>query len=227
MPSISDNVFHIQQKIREYEIRYERKPHSVKLLAVTKKQSIEKISEAIEANQIAFGENYLQEALPKMEFFKNVEWHFIGSIQRNKTRKIAEHFSWVQSVDSFLIAERLNEQRPAQLPPLNICLEVNISEQASKSGMHADEILQLAKQCETLPRLKLRGLMAVPEPKSTLEEQRAEFHKIQILFNHLLKNGLNLDTLSIGMTDDMEAAIAEGSTMVRIGTGIFGKRDNT
>lgn len=218
------NLSSIKNQISQYEIKYGRDRGSVSLLAVSKKQSIAKIREAYDAGQRAFGENYLQEALQKMAELADldIEWHFIGPIQSNKTKKIAEHFHWVQSVDSLKTAQRLNNQRPEHLPPLNICLEINISGEASKSGINSNEAAALAAACSTMPRLKLRGLMTIPT--ASLDTARQQFHAMQQLFQQLIHAGYSLDTLSIGMSDDYEAAIAEGSTLVRIGTGIFGKR---
>lgn len=224
--NIQNNLHEILTKIRHYELKYGKPNHSVTLLAVTKKQSLEKIQAAIDAGQKTFGENYLQEALEKILFFahENLEWHFIGPIQSNKTRKIAEHFSWVHSVDSYKIAQRLSEQRPSHLPPLNICLQVNISAEETKSGINPDEIISLVSQCGDLPNIKLRGLMTIPAIKKTLEEQRAQLHPLKLIYDDLRKKINYIDTLSMGMSDDLEAAIAEGSTMVRIGTAIFGER---
>lgn len=226
MNSIQQNLSDIKNRIHEYEIKYHRPPHSVKLLAVTKKQSIEKIQQAINAGQTAFGENYLQEALIKINFFadSNIEWHFIGPIQSNKTKKIAENFSWVHSIDSFKIAKRLSDQRPSHLPALNICLEVNISHENSKSGVAADEIITLTNQVASLPNLKLRGLMTIPEIKNDFTEQRQEFHKLKLIYDELNSQKFSLDTLSMGMSNDLEAAIAEDATIVRVGTAIFGSR---
>lgn len=226
MTNIQQNIFDINNKIREYEARYNRQPNSVALLASSKKQTIEDIREAIRAGQTVFGENYLQEALEKMGALadENLEWHFIGSIQSNKTKKIAEHFSWVDSVSNIHIAKRLNDQRPLHLPPLNICIELNISGETTKSGTTFDEILPLAAFCLTQPRLKLRGLMAIPARKYSFVDQRAELHKLRTIYDMLGKSGYNLDILSMGMSDDLEAAIAEGATVVRIGTAIFGPR---
>lgn len=226
LTNIIKNLAEVRQQIQNAEARFDRAPHSVFLLAVSKGQSIEKIAQAVSAGQLAFGENHLQEALPKMTAFtnKDVSWHFIGLIQRNKTKKVAEHFDWVHSVTHPHIAERLNNQRPDHLPPLNICLQVNVSEQTTKLGTLIHETETLADYCATLPRLKLRGLMTIPAPKNTFEEQKAEFAKLVSLFNRL-KQKFSLDTLSMGMSNDMDAAIAEGSTMVRIGTAIFGARD--
>ena len=224
--NIAKNLAEVKQQIQDAEILFKRKPHSVFLLAVTKGQSVEKIKQAVLAGQLAFGENHLQEALPKIMAFpdKKLEWHFIGLIQRNKTKKIAEHFDWVHSVTDQHIAKRLSEQRPSHLPPLNICLQVNVSQEKNKLGMPIAEAAELANYCAALPHLKLRGLMTVPMIKNTLPEQRAEFAKLVSLFNALNEKNFRLDTLSMGMSNDMQAAIAEGSTMVRIGTAIFGAR---
>jgi PLP dependent protein len=226
MTNIPHNLAQLKQQIHDLEIRYHRPPGSVFLLAVSKKQSVEKIISAYEAGQHAFGENYLQEALTKMSELNNltIEWHFIGAIQKNKTRKIAEHFSWVHTVSDLETAERLNNQRPENLPPLNICLQVNISQDKNKAGNRIENILPLALTCKNLPRLSLRGLMTIPTQKNIFAEQCAEFHKMSELFQNLLANNVKIDTLSMGMSDDLDAAIAEGSTMIRIGTKIFGNR---
>lgn len=223
---IKQNLQTLQSRIREYEKRYDRQPDSVSLLAVSKKQSIEKIQIALECGQLLFGESYVQEALPKIEFFKNqpIEWHFIGPLQSNKTKKIAAYFSWVHSIDSIKIAKRLSDQRPDHLAPLNICIEVNISNEHSKSGVATIEVAALAEYCLSLPKLKLRGLMSIPAAKTTLAEQRIEFHQLKSIFNDLCDKNFTLDTLSMGMSDDLEAAIAEGATVVRVGTAIFGER---
>jgi pyridoxal phosphate enzyme (YggS family) len=220
------NIIELNNKIRAYEILYHRVPHSVSLLAASKTQSVEKIREALLAGQTLFGENYLQEGLEKMVSLhqESLEWHFIGTIQSNKTKKIAEHFSWVHSVSSAKIAQRLNDQRPAHLPPLNICLEVNVSHEKTKSGADILEIFPLAQFCLTLPRLVLRGVMAIPAEKISFTEQRAELHKLRVIYDALQQHGYKIDTLSMGTSHDLEAAIAEGATMVRIGTAIFGNR---
>ena len=224
--TIKDNLLKLSFDITAYEKQFSRPSHSVSVLAVSKKQSITKIQEAINAGQSDFGESYLQEALPKIEFFSNQQltWHFIGPIQRNKIKKIAEHFSWVQSVSNIDMAKRLNDYRPLQLPTLNICLQVNISEEPSKSGIKPSELLPLTEYITTLPRLKLRGLMAIPAPSSSFVEQSKAFHPLRLLFDDLVKKFPDMDTLSMGMSDDLAAAIAEGSTMIRIGTKIFGPR---
>jgi len=206
-----------------------RDPSSVRLLAVSKAFSATSVAEAAKAGQRAFGENYVQEAIDKMDALAGsahqpLEWHFIGPIQSNKTRTIAERFDWVQSVDRGKVAERLADQRPANLPPLNVLLQVNVSGEATKGGVAPDELGQLADVVSRLPRLRLRGVMAIPAPEADFARQRAAFAFTHELFRQLREQGLDLDTLSIGMSDDLEAAIAEGSTMVRVGTAIFGAR---
>ncbi len=224
--SVQDNLNAVLSLIHTYEARYGRNENSVALLAVSKSQPAEKILTAFDAGQRRFGENYLQEALEKIETLNqpDIEWHFIGPLQSNKLKKIAAHFHWVHTVASVKHAQFLNEERPAQLPPLNICLQINISREATKSGIPADEALTLAKACQAFPRLRLRGLMCIPSAKKNLTEQRQDFQKLSDLQLILIENGINLDTLSMGMSDDLEAAIAEGATMVRIGTKIFGSR---
>ncbi len=231
MSIISDHLQDIQQRIRSAARKAERDPESIQLLAVSKTQSANAILEAAAAGQRAFGENYEQEAISKILAIRSIrpdlklEWHFIGPIQSNKTRAIAEHFDWVHSVDREKIARRLSEQRPASLPPLNICLQVNISGEISKSGVHPDKLPDLAETVSKMPHLKLRGLMAIPEPSTSPERQREPFGAMKTLFNQLRKAGYEMDTLSMGMSDDMDAAIEEGATTVRIGTAIFGKRN--
>jgi hypothetical protein len=207
-----------------------RDPQDVLLLAVSKTFGADAVLEAAAAGQRAFGENYLQEALDKIAAVREaqpgllLEWHFIGPIQSNKTRPIAENFDWVHSVEREKIARRLSEQRPAHLPPLNVCLQVNISGEASKSGVAPEEVAALAREVAGMPNLKLRGLMAIPEPEEDIERQRAPLRKMRELFASLQAQGLALDTLSMGMSSDLEAAVAEGATIVRIGTAIFGQR---
>ena len=208
-----------------------REPTSVTLLAVSKTFGADAVIVAADASQVAFGENYLQEAVNKIaEVHKlrpelSLEWHFIGPIQSNKTRPIAENFSWVHAVDREKIAQRLSEQRPKDLPPLNICLQVNVSGEASKSGVSPEELPALAKAVAGLPHIQLRGLMAIPEPEEDSAKQRAPFALLRELQKQLAEIGIHTDTLSMGMSGDMQAAIVEGATMVRIGTAIFGKRD--
>jgi PLP dependent protein len=192
----------------------------VTLLAVSKSQSAERIREALAAGQKAFGENYVQEAVQKMEGLPALEWHLIGPLQSNKTRIAAERFAWVQTVASEKIARRLSEQRPVALPPLNVLIQVNVSGEASKSGVEPDEVESLARVVATLPRLRLRGLMAIPEPGA----DRSRYASVKDVFDKL-KSEFRFDTLSMGMSDDLELALAEGSTMVRIGTAIFGPRN--
>lgn len=188
-------------------------------MAVSKGQSVERIREAAAAGQKAFGENYVQEALEKMQALPDLEWHLIGALQSNKTRLAAGHFAWVQTIASEKIARRLSEQRPEGLPPLNVLLQVNVSAEASKSGVDPAEVENLAAAIADLPRLKLRGLMAIPEPGAPRERYR----EVKMLFEKM-KPRFGFDTLSMGMSDDMALAIAEGATMVRIGTAIFGAR---
>lgn len=231
MSLISDNLQAVLSDIRRTELQYGRPASSVRLLAVSKTFGTDAIIEAARCGQRAFGENYLQEALDKIVFLKQsvpefaLEWHFIGPIQSNKTKPIAEHFDWVHSVDREKIAHRLSEQRPPDYPDLNICLQVNISGEDSKSGASPDEVLALAGRISGLPKIRLRGLMAVPAPATDFVVQRAAFQRLRALQDQLIVRGIPLDTLSMGMSSDMHAAIAEGSTMVRIGTGIFGSRN--
>jgi len=198
----------------------------VRLLAVSKTFGVEAVREALNAGQPAFGENYLQEAAGKIDALAGlgIEWHCIGPIQSNKTRLAAEKFDWVQSVDRLKIAERLSAQRPEHLPPLNVCLQVNIDGGASKSGVSPEEAAGLAHAVAALPRLRLRGLMTIPEPAEGFEAQRAVHARARALFDALVAQGLPLDTLSMGMSGDLEAAVAAGSTMVRVGSAIFGSR---
>lgn len=199
---------------------------TVRLLAVSKAQSAEKVREAYMSGQIAFGENYVQEAINKQALLRNcnIEWHFIGPIQSNKTQLIAQHFDWVHSVDRLKIAERLASSRPADLPPLNVCIQINSSHELSKSGVNIGDMASLAKTIIKLPTLKLRGLMAIPAPTKNIEKQRAQFKIVKEIFFELQHSGYKLDTLSIGMSDDYVAAIQEGATIVRIGSAIFGDR---
>ncbi|MBI3285905.1 MAG: YggS family pyridoxal phosphate-dependent enzyme [Burkholderiales bacterium] len=230
MSLISDNLQAVLADIRACAVAAGRDPQQVGLLAVSKTFPAEAVLQAARAGQQAFGENYLQEALEKIRVLQilapelPVEWHFIGPIQSNKTRAIAEHFSWVHSVDREKIAGRLSGQRPIELPPLNICLQVNISGEASKSGVLPEEAAAVALKIAALPHLRLRGLMAVPEPSAGMQEQRQAFRRLRELSEQIRAHGLPLDTLSMGMSADLHAAIAEGSTMLRIGTAIFGSR---
>lgn len=234
MSKIRDNLQTIGVKLQQYLTQYQRPTNSVELLAVSKRHSIDKIREAYDFGQRAFGENYVQELLDKNQQLNDlsIEWHFIGPLQSNKAKKIAEVASWVHAVDRFKIAQRLSDNRPEHLPPLSICLQVNISKEESKSGITPDELMPLAVQIVQLPRIKLRGLMVIPAPESDFSKQRAVFAKVaelkSSLENHLQENGVSikLDTLSMGMSNDIEAAIAEGATIVRVGTAIFGQRES-
>lgn len=227
MNSIAQRLETVRKRITEAETLAGRTPGSVQLLAVSKTRPVADLRAALEAGQTRFGENYLQDALPKITALadENIEWHFIGPIQSNKTRDVASHFHWVHSVDRLKIARRLSEQRPAELPPLNICLQVNTSGESSKAGVSQAEAPELARAIAELPGLNLRGLMTLPAPTEDFEQQRLPFRQLRILFDDLRSNGLDLDTLSMGMTNDLEAAIAEGATLVRIGTAIFGPRN--
>lgn len=224
--SISENLSRIQQQIEQISAEYQRE--NVRLLAVSKTKPVQAIEEAIRAGQYAFGENYVQEGVEKIAYFsgnKSLEWHFIGPLQSNKSRLVAEHFDWIQTVDRFKIAERLNDQRPEHLPPLNVLIQINISDESSKSGIQPEEMFSLAEKISQFPRLKLRGLMAIPKPESEPEQQKIALRKMKDLFNRLQQRFESVDTLSMGMSDDMASAIECGSTMVRIGTAIFGERD--
>ena len=203
-----------------------RAPAAAQLLAVSKTFPAAAVRAAHAQGQIAFGESYTQEALEKIAALADLplEWHYIGPLQSNKTRPIAEHFAWVHAVDRLKIAERLSSQRPAHLPPLNLCLQVNISGEASKSGVAPGEVLALAQAVAALPHIRLRGLMAIPEPLEGFEAQRVPFRQLRELLDTLRAAGLDCDTLSMGMSGDLEAAIAEGATIVRVGTAIFGAR---
>lgn len=204
-----------------------RDPAAVRLLAVSKTFPAADLRIAQAAGQDCFGESYLNEALPKIAALSDPppEWHYIGPLQSNKTRRIAELFAWVHSVDRLKLAQRLNDQRPADLPPLNICLQVNISGEPSKAGLRPDELGAAVPVVAALPRLRLRGLMAIPAPTDEVSEQRAAFHRLRLLLEELNAQGFRLDTLSMGMSDDLEAAIAEGATLVRVGSAIFGARE--
>ena len=223
---IPGRVMAVHDRLARAALAFSRKPGDITLLAVSKTYDHTAVRAAAQTGQRDFGENYLQEALDKQKAVANpnLVWHFIGPIQSNKTRGIAENFAWAHSVDRFKVAERLSAQRPHDMPPLNLCIEVNISGEASKGGATPDSVLQLAEQIAGLPRVHLRGLMAIPAPTPDLVQQRSAFYQVRTLFNTLNARGLKLDTLSMGMSGDFEAAIAEGSTMVRIGTAIFGAR---
>ncbi|MFJ2444792.1 YggS family pyridoxal phosphate-dependent enzyme [Pseudomonas sp. NPDC087626] len=228
MSTIADNISQVAARIRSAEQAAQRAANSVQLLAVSKTKPAAAVREAYAAGVRDFGENYLQEALGKQRELTDLPlcWHFIGPIQSNKTRDIAQNFAWVHSVDRLKIAQRLSEQRPAELPALNICIQVNVSGEASKSGCTPADLPALAAAIKALPRLTLRGLMAIPEPTDHRAEQDAAFAAVREL-NTSLQDSLNLplDTLSMGMSHDLESAIAQGATWVRIGTALFGARD--
>ncbi|MBJ2245517.1 YggS family pyridoxal phosphate-dependent enzyme [Pseudomonas haemolytica] len=224
MSTIADNIGLVSQRIRAAADAVQRDASSIHLLAVSKTKPSQAVREAFAAGMHDFGENYLQEALGKQSELTDLplSWHFIGPIQSNKTRAIAENFAWVHSVDRLKIAQRLSEQRPTDLPPLNICIQVNVSGEASKSGCTPADLPALANAISALPRLKLRGLMAIPEPTEDRAAQDAAFARVRDLQASL---NLPLDTLSMGMSHDLESAIAQGATWVRIGTALFGARD--
>jgi hypothetical protein len=223
MSTIAENIAKVGARIREAAQASQRDYAAIGLLAVSKTKPAEAIRQAYAAGLRDFGENYLQEALEKQAELNDLPliWHFIGPIQSNKTRAIAEHFAWVHSVDRLKVAERLSAQRPPHLPPLNICLQVNVSFEPSKAGCTPEQLPALAQAVAQLPKLKLRGLMSIPEPTEDPIAQHAAFARLRELRDGL---GLDLDTLSMGMSHDLEAAIAEGATWVRIGTALFGAR---
>ena len=226
MTTISANLQAVRSRIRAAAEACGRHPESIELLAVSKTWPAADVLEAAPAGQQAFGENYVQEGVGKAETLaeRGFLWHFIGPLQSNKTRRVAETFAWVHSIDRLKIAERLSEQRPAHLPPLEVCVQVNVSGETSKSGVAPADLPELAHAVAALPRLRLRGLMAIPEPLDDFAAQRAPFRRLRELYEALRAAGLPLDTLSMGMTHDLEAAIAEGATIVRVGTAIFGAR---
>jgi pyridoxal phosphate enzyme (YggS family) len=229
MSTIKENIIAVQRRLQQAASDAGRNPADVKLLAVTKTRNSAQISLAMDAGIYCFGENYLQEAMDKIDQLRDtrLEWHFIGPLQSNKTRQAAENFAWVHAVDRLKIAQRLSSQRPDNMPALNICLQINIDDEASKSGFNQDQTIEVAATIAQLPKLKLRGLMAIPKPRSTYMEQRQPFAKLRALMqqiNSALDNSQKLDTLSMGMSADLEAAIAEGATLVRVGTDIFGAR---
>jgi pyridoxal phosphate enzyme (YggS family) len=231
MSLIPINLQAVRQQIVHVAQLADRSFTEIQLLAVSKTFDAEAVVAAATAGQVSFGENYVQEAVDKMATIARIapelrlEWHFIGPIQSNKTRQIAEHFDWVHSVERFKIAQRLSDQRPKGMAPLNVCLQINISDEDSKSGVSAGQTLQLAREVSALPNLRLRGLMAIPRPTDDRQQQRNDFAQLRILKEQLVAQGIELDTLSMGMSADLESAIMEGSTMVRVGTAIFGSRN--
>lgn len=229
MPNLPQNIKHVRDRIESSANLVGKNADRITLLAVSKRQSATSIREAWQAGIADFGENYVQEAMAKMAELRElpITWHFIGPLQSNKTRPVAEHFAWVHSLDRVSIAERLDRQRPADLPRLQCCLQVNLDAEASKAGAEPEEVLELARAVVTLHRLELRGLMAVPAPRQDRQSQRAVFSRLAGLLVELQRADsrlAGLDTLSMGMSGDLEAAIAEGATIVRVGTDIFGAR---
>ena len=233
MSKIRDNLQIIGAKLEEYTKLYNRTKSTVSLLAVSKRHPVDKIREAYDFGQRAFGENYVQELLDKKNQLHDleIEWHFIGPLQSNKAKKISEAAAWVHAVDRLKIAQRLSDNRPDNLPPLSICLQVNISGEETKSGIKPDELNEFALKVASLPNIQIRGLMVIPAPEEDFTKQREVFAQVSILMqnlqSYLSENAItvNLDTLSMGMSNDIEAAIAEGATIVRVGTAIFGQRD--
>ncbi|RZI86480.1 MAG: YggS family pyridoxal phosphate-dependent enzyme [Rubrivivax sp.] len=228
MATIASKLQLVQSRIKQACSKVDRSPAEVTLLAVSKTFPAAAVREAHQAGQRRFGENYVQEALDKMtelaDLRAELEWHLIGPLQSNKTRAVAEHFDWVHTVDRLKVAQRLSEQRPAALPPLQVCVQVNTSGEASKSGVAPDEALALARAVAQLPRLNLRGVMALPAPSDDATIQAQSLKKVRELFDVLRAHGLTLDTLSMGMSADLEVAVEQGTTMVRIGAAIFGQR---
>ncbi|RZL00141.1 MAG: YggS family pyridoxal phosphate-dependent enzyme [Rubrivivax sp.] len=228
MATITSKRQLVQSRIEQACSKVDRPADGVTLLAVSKTFPAADVRQAFEAGQRRFGENYVQEAVDKMadlaDLRGQIEWHLIGPLQSNKTRVVAEHFDWVQSVDRLKIAQRLNDQRPAHLPPLQVCIQVNTSFEASKSGVEPADALALARAVAQLPHLRLRGVMALPAPSNDASTQQQSLKKVREVFDDLRHNGLTLDTLSMGMSADLEMAVEQGSTMVRIGTALFGQR---
>lgn len=228
--STSSTAFSLErvtQELREFEKKHARASGSVNLLAVSKRKPISAILEAMSAGQRSFGENYVDEGVEKIQTIddRSIDWHFIGAIQSRKCGQIAEHFSWVHGVDRLKVATRLSNARPTDAPPLNICLQVNLDGEASKAGIPESEIQELALACSVLPGVKVRGLMAIPAPRNNFNDQREVFARLRNALSSLKNELPELDTLSMGMSADMEAAVAEGATIVRVGTAIFGARD--
>jgi pyridoxal phosphate enzyme (YggS family) len=228
MTDIAKHLDAVKAQIRELEQRYERPAGQTQLLAVSKTKPATMVRDAHRAGQNAFGENQLQDALGKLDdpslASLDLDWHFIGPLQANKSRTVAERFAWIHSLDRLRVATRLNDQRPAHLPALNVCIQVNLSGESSKSGLDEAQLVEFAAQLAELPKLRLRGLMTIPAPCTHLQAQRVPFRRLRGLLEQLREQGHAVDTLSMGMSTDMEAAIAEGATWVRIGTAIFGQR---
>ncbi|MBK4775750.1 YggS family pyridoxal phosphate-dependent enzyme [Candidatus Pantoea edessiphila] len=230
MTLIQHNLNKLIKKIHDIALLYGRNPEKIKLIAVSKNKPISDIMEIASLKQISFGENYVQEGIEKIRSIKtcclNLEWHFIGHLQSNKSRLIAEYFSWCQTIDSISIARKLNDKRPFYLPPLNVLIQVNISNDEKKCGTIPNNIFNIAEQIISLPKLRFRGLMAIPKLENDYNKQFHEYKKMVQLFDKLKQDFSDIDTISLGMSNDMEMAIAAGSTMLRIGRDIFGIRDN-
>jgi pyridoxal phosphate enzyme (YggS family) len=226
MTMIAENLHHVRTRMAQACTQAGRAVDAVRLLAVSKTFSADAVAQAHAAGQTAFGENYIQEAVDKIQALRHLplEWHCIGPIQSNKTRLVAEHFDWVHTIDRLKIAQRLSEQRPAHLAPLQVCIQVNVDGGATKSGVAASEALALARAVVALPRLRLRGIMCIPEPTPDFVAACAVFAGAKALFDEMVLAGMPLDTLSMGMSADLEAAITSGSTLVRVGSAIFGQR---
>lgn len=224
--SLPDRLKHVTQVIREAERKYRGQPGSVELLAVSKTQPADIIKSAYKLGVHQFGESYLDEAINKQQQLIDLDicWHFIGRIQSNKTAEIATRFDWAHSIDRLKIAHRLNDQRPNSLPPINVCLQINVDHEPNKAGVNIDQAADLLSKMKQLPRLHLRGLMCIPAPRKGFDAQRIPYARLSELYKKLNNNGAELDTLSIGMSQDTEAAIAEGATLVRIGSALFGPR---
>ena len=228
MIGVTENLRKIRDLLDESARDAGRRAEDVSLLAVSKKQPLEKLLEAVAAGQRDFGENTVQEGIDKVTKLadKGLTWHFIGHLQSNKTRTVAEHFDWVHTIDRLKTAKRLSQQRPPSLGDLNVCIQVNIDDEAGKSGVECDGVLQLARELVTLPRLVFRGLMCLPAIRTGFDEQRVPFARLRDIAEMLRSEGFDIDTLSMGMTDDYRAAVFEGATIVRIGTAVFGPRES-
>jgi len=226
MTQLSDNLKKIKIQCSAFEKKYQRVLNSVTLLAVSKTKPVSSVLEAIEHGQYDFGENYLSDALDKIQSLQEFpcHWHFIGNIQSNKTRSIAEHFSWVHTLDREKIAQRLSQQRPSNLPPINCCIQINLDNESTKAGIAPEELMQFIEKIRYLENLLVRGIMVIPKSKDSFNDQRHSFRRAKKLLETAQKQFPQFDTLSMGMSGDIEAAIAEGATIVRVGTAIFGKR---
>jgi len=229
MTRFSLRLAQVRERISTACQRFGRDPEEITLLAVSKQHPVAAVREAAGSGQRCFGENFVQEAMDKIEATRDLalEWHFIGHLQSNKTRLVATHFQWVQSVDRDRLARRLDAQRPHHAPPIEVCIQVSLEDEPGKGGALESEVAPLAELISALPRLRLRGLMAIPPASADMDRQRGYFRRLRELRDELVRGGLDLDTLSMGMSDDLEAAVAEGSTMLRIGTALFGPRDRT